>query len=182
MINRMFAVTFVAALTISFVGISLAGGPPPVSRPQACAASYCVEVIPQVPYLPYQIETATDLETHTSRLLVKLKNGGAVAFQSRLVDRQQIDVNSFPPIWKYEGNFGIVFTCLTCTEPNRNKDQVLGIAVTGIPLVRSKHLADAMEVCYWPLNMASAGHGTGHSLALGPKRCVADTNGESQSK
>lgn len=178
MINRMFTAVFVAVMAISFAGISLAGGPPPVSRPQSCAASYCVEVIPQAPYVAYQIETTTDLEEHTSKLIVKLKGGGAVAFQSRLVDRQQIGVNSSSAIWKYEGDLGVASACLTCAEPSRSKDQVLGIAITGIPLVRSRHLADTMEVCYWSLSMASAGHGTGHSMALGNKVCVADISGE----
>ncbi len=182
MITRKFAVRVVAALTMFFNGAAFAGGPPPVSRPQACAATYCVEVVPQDPYLPYQVETMTDLEKHTSRVVVKLRHGGAVAFQSRLVERQGADTRSIFPVWKYEGDLGISSACLTCTEPNRNKDQVLGVAITGISLVRSKHLSDAMEVCYWPLNMASAGHGTGHSMTLGHKVCVSDIGGENQSK
>lgn len=182
MINRMFAAVFMAVLGTSFAGICLAAGAPPASRPQSCAASYCVEVIPQVPHLPYQIETVTDLEEHTSKLIVKLKGGGAVAFQSRLVDRQRDGVNSSPPVWKYEGGHGIASACLTCMEPNRRMDQVLGIAVAGVPPVRSKNLAGAMEVCYWSLNMAEAGYGAGRSMALGTRICVGDLGSDNLSR
>ena len=169
-----FTMVFMAAMTISFAAIHPAGGAPPVSRPRACAASFCVEVIPQVPHLPYQIETTTDLEGHTSRLIVKLKGGGAVAFHSRAVERPQAGVSSLPPIWKYEGNHGIASACLTCMEPNRRRDVVLGIAVAGTPHVQSKHLTDGMKVCYWSLDMSAAGYGTGRSMSLGSKVCVDD--------
>ena len=174
MSNRMLTVVFVAVTAISSAAICPAGGAPPVSRPQACAASFCVEVIPQVPHLPYQIETTTDLEGYASRLIVRLKGGGAVAFHARVVERRQAGVSSSPPIWKYEGGYGIASACLTCMEPNRRRDEVLGIAVTGTPHVRSKHLTDGMEVCYWSLDMSAAGYGTGRSMSLGSKVCVDD--------
>lgn len=182
MITRRYAVKLVAAMTFLVNEAALAGGPPPVSRPQACAATYCVEVVPQAPYFPYQVETMTDLEKHTSRMVVRLRHGGAVAFQSRLVDRQPTDAPTIAPVWRYEGDLGISSACLTCTEPSRKKDQVLGVAITGIPLVRSKHLSDAMDVCYWPLNMASAGHGTGQGMTLGRKVCISDFGGGNQRK
>jgi len=169
MIARVPALILVAVLATPFNGASLGGAPPPVSRPQGCAAAYCVEVIPQDPYLPYQIETSTNLENHSSRLLVKLKHGGAVAFKSRIIERRQIKFRSFIPAWNYEGNLGTVSICLTCSDPTRKHDRVLGIAITGIPFVREKNLADVMDVCYWPLSMTSVGHGMGDSMTLGEK-------------
>jgi len=171
---RMPTVLLIAVTAISSAAISPAGGAPPVSRPQACAASYCVEVLPQVPHLPYQIETSTDLRGYTSRLIVKLEGGAAVAFQVRVVERRQAGMSSSPPTWKYEGDYGIASACLTCMEPNRRRDEVLGIAVTGIPHVRSKQLTDGMTVCYWSLDMSAVGYGTGRSMALGSKVCVND--------
>jgi len=59
-------------------------------------------------------------------------------------------------------------------------DQVLGVAIAGIPHVGSKHLSEVMDVCYWPLGMASAGHGKGNSMSLGHKVCVMDVGVEAK--
>jgi len=174
MASRVFSSITVAVIAIFYCADSFSAGPPPVSHPWACADSYCVEVIPPSPYFPYQIETTTELEGHRSSLIVKLRNGGAVAFRSSMVERQKGGSKPFVPTWTYAEKISTASACLTCAEPNRRQDVVLGIAVAGLPLVLSKHLSNSMDVCYWPLDMASAGYGSGRSMALGDKVCVDD--------
>lgn len=175
MMRRTFSVFFATTISILSIDSSPASGPPPVSRPQACAATYCVEVISQEPYNPYQVEVVTDMEGRTSRLMLKLRGGGVVAFQSRLIERPHIGGVPYVPNWKYEGRLAIASACLTCAEPGRKLDVVLGTAVSGVSFVQSRNLTESMEVCYWPLNFASAGYRTNSGLLLGDRVCIGDT-------
>lgn len=174
MMRRTFSY-FLTTILVLWVGSSSASGPPPVSRPQACAANYCVEVVSQEPYIPYQVEVVTDMEGHTSKLIFKLRGGGSVAFQSRLIERSSTSWAPYLPNWKYEGGLAIASACLTCAEPGRKLDVVLGTAVSGVSLVQSRNLTESMEVCYWPLNFASVGYRANSSPLLGDRVCIGDT-------
>src|SRR5690606_19178661 len=88
MVKRNAPAVRAAAVAAFLSGAAIAAGPPPVAHPQACAATYCIDVVPQDPYLPYQLEVLTDLEDHTSDLVVRLRHGGAVAFRSKPVERR----------------------------------------------------------------------------------------------
>lgn len=166
-------------------GAATAVGPPPAHYPQACTAVFCVEVIPQYPYLPYKIQTTTNLDDYSSTLVVELKGGSRVVFNSKpkSTDRPSlIELESTPaPMWVYEKRLGRATACLTCADEGWVRDQMIEITFSPIPAAYGKRL-DVVSVCYWPVDMSSAGHGNGRNITLGPKACVQDADHESGRK
>ncbi len=150
-----------------------AAAAPPVQRPIACAPSYCVDVIATAPDRVSTVTTKSSVLVGTSTMTLEMGRGFVVAFSSRYLDRRVGHVTPDENIWRLDGNFAKSWGCLRCGNAG-GKDAVIGVAVTGIPANYDIALY-GLEVCYWPLDMSTAGYGDGKSLRLGQKTCIRAT-------
>lgn len=159
------AVFLVAALAAD------ASAAPPVSVPQACAPTYCVEVIATMPDRPMTIRVESTVPADASTTTVDLGRGFSIAFHSRYVEWKAGEMSLPPARWKPGKARASAAACLKCGAPGWN--EVIGIAMTGVPESYGDDLS-GISVCFWPLDRSSAGHGDGQTLRLGAKVCVAD--------
>jgi hypothetical protein len=159
--------SYVPALLLSFS--AFAAGPPPVRIPQACAPTYCVEVIATHPDRPQTITTRYDVSAETATMTVDMGRGFVVAFSSKYADLR-LSHTSTENLWSRLGDGASAWTCLRCGS-SRGNDAVLGIALRGIPSSYDSSLY-GLDVCVWPLDRSAAGYGDGTTMQLGKKTCV----------
>lgn len=162
------ALSIVALVGVLPVVVSAA---PPVSAPQACAPTYCFEVIATLPDRPMAIRIESTVPKDASTATVEMGRGFSIAFHSRYVEWKERGVLP-PAVWRRPGKGKAdARSCLKCGSPGWN--EVIGIAMTGIPESYGNDLS-GISVCFWPLDLSSAGYGDGRRLRLGQKICIAD--------
>jgi hypothetical protein len=148
---------------------AFAAGPPPAQFPQACAPTYCVQVIATYPDAPRTIETKYDVSAETTSMTVRMGRGFVVAFSSKFADTRLSHAPS-ENLWNRQGNTASAWTCLRCGSA-KGKDAVLGVALRGIPSSYDD-LLSGLDVCVWPLDRSAAGYGDGRTMRLGEKSCI----------
>ena len=157
------------ALTVALPGA--ASATPPVSVPQACAPTYCIEIIATTPDRPVAIRVESTVPADVSTTTVDMGRGFSIAFHSRYVEWKAGAVGRPAVRWKPGKASVSAAACLKCGAPGWN--EAIGIAMTGIPESYGEDFS-RISVCFWPLDRSSAGHGDGTILRLGEKVCVAD--------
>ena len=151
--------------------VTAASAAPPVSVPQACAPTYCIEVIATAPDRPLAIRVESTVPADASTTRVDMGRGFSIAFRSQYVEWKTGGTKLSAPRWTLGKGKANAAACLKCGEPGWN--EVMGIAMTGIPESYGDDLS-GISVCFWPLDRSSAGRGEGRTLRLGEKVCVAD--------
>ena len=155
-------------LLLLFAAMALAAPPP--SYPQACAPTYCVEVIATTPDRPRQISVKSDYLSGKQTLVVDMGRKFMVAFSSKNVDTRLATAKEQEARWNRAGSKATAWACLRCGA-SKGRDAVLGIALTGIPEDYDLTLY-GIDVCFWPLDMSLAGYGDGRTMGLGDKVCI----------
>lgn len=164
-----FSLTVFMALAALSPDRCVAAGPPPADFPQACAPSYCVQVLPTYLNIPGRVTVNARATVGDETLTMELGNGLAVAFHARYVEGR-LKHGSTEARWQRTGSKATAWTCLRCGAV-RGKDAVLGIAVTGISSSYDAELS-GLSVCFWPLDMSAAGYGNGTTMRLGERICI----------
>lgn len=163
--------TAASAIGLIFALPCAAFAAPPVSVPQACAPTYCIEVIATTPDRPVAIRVESAVPADASTTTVDMGRGFTIAFHSRYVEWKP-GAAGLPAVrWKPGKATASAAACLKCGAPGWN--EVIGIAMAGIPERYGDDLS-GISVCFWPLDRSSAGRGGGKTLRLGEKVCVAD--------
>jgi len=156
-------------LLLASIPVSVAGAPP-VSYPQACAPTYCVQIIATVPDQPQNFIIRHNATANTSTMTVDMGRGFFIAFSSR-PSQVRMSHALGESQWRFSGQSASAWRCLRC-DGLRRGSEVLGIAMTGIPSgYDSQQLG--LSVCTWPLDMSAAGYGDGRSMGLGEKVCIS---------
>ncbi|WP_285309975.1 hypothetical protein [Stenotrophomonas maltophilia] len=148
-----------------------ASAAPPVSVPQACAPTYCIEVGATLPDRPVTIRVESTVPADASTTTVDMGRGFSIGFHSRYVEWKAGRMGLPPARWTPGKAKASAAACLKCGAPGWN--EVMGIAMTGIPEDYGNDLS-GISVCFWPLDRSPAGHGDGRTLRLGEKVCIAD--------
>lgn len=162
----------IISLLLMVIPLAQVSAAPPVRYPQACARTFCVEVIPLAPYSPQVFTTSSSFEDGTSTLIVDLGEGLIVAFYSKYVSGPDISQIMLAPRWRVESDTASATGCLVCEEVGNPNLEVINITVK--PLVPSvaENFLKGSDICYWPLQMDSVGYGDGKHLSIGDKVCV----------
>lgn len=148
---------------------SFAVGSPPVEFPQACAPTFCVQVVATYPDQPGTFVTQHNAKTEAATMTVDMGRGFFVAFSSKYVESRL----SHAPTenqWERRAHSAKAWTCLRCGA-TKGKDEVLGVALSGIPQSYGNDQF-GLSVCVWPLDRSAAGYGDGKSMRLGDKVCI----------
>lgn len=151
-----------------------AAGPPPARPPQACSRFYCVEVIPQAPFLPVRFETSYVLGSGKATTLVELEGGVVVVFQSQFGSKSSGTPVTASPRWRYTGRTAVSSACLNCEASQLEDKQFIGVAVTPIPHQWGAKISSAVDVCFWRMDIQTAAQGSGKAISIGDKVCVKD--------
>lgn len=162
------SVCSIVALIVALSGEAHAA--PPVSVPQACAPTYCIEVIATAPDRPVAIRVESTVPADASVTTVEMGRGFSIAFHSRYVEWKAPGVGLPSARWKPGNASASAAACLKCGALGWN--EVIGIAMVGIPERYSDDLSN-ISVCFWPLDRSAAGRGDGRTMRLGEKVCVS---------
>ena len=145
-----------------------AAGAPPVEFPQACAPTYCVQIIATVPDRPQTFVIRHNAKTGTATMTVDMGRGFFVAFSSKYVESRLSHAPS-EYRWEHRDDSASAWRCLRCGA-TKGKDEVLGITLRGIPSSYDFNSL-GVSVCVWALDMSAAGYRDGRSM-VGEKACV----------
>jgi len=148
---------------------SLALAAPPPSHPQACARSYCVEVLATYPDYPNVITTRSDREGQDG-LVIDMGRGFFVAFSAKSIVSSMEPFKTDELVWIRSGKQARSWTCLECSATGK-RQAVLGIALAGIPDSYIPTL-NAVDVCIWPFDRSRTGYADGRSMSLGNRVCI----------
>lgn len=147
---------------------------PPTRHPLACAPVFCVEVASRASYSSKIVRSSTELETLESTLVVKLQNGVDVTFHSHI--KRQSGSDSRPPglAWEYGVASATASGCLDCNAGSNPGKTFIDVAIRPMPREFKRPLSKSIDVCIWPLTLASKGGVPENHLLLGDKICVSN--------
>lgn len=148
-----------------------ASPPPPARYPQACARTFCVEIIPQSPYELRSFSASSQFGHSPNSLVAQLSGGAVVAFYAVSVRGTSFPAGMEVPKWDMRSHITSSAACLVCTRTNESWLEVIGIGVAGLPPESKAEFLRGSDVCYWPLRMDAAGYGSGQ-MKLGEKVCA----------
>lgn len=167
---RMSGVILLSTFLVIFSTKSWA--PPPVRFPQACAPDFCVEVIPTSPYSPHVFKSISNFDDGTSTLVIELTGGAVIAFHSKSFKGADVKRVLLSPKWRVGRKAAVASGCLVCEANEYGYVKVIGIAATQPQDSRAMELVKGSDICYWALDMESAGYGSGRKINLGKKVCI----------
>ena len=166
------SINVITALCLMILPLFQVSAAPPVPQPQACARTFCVEIIPQSPYSPHVINISSSLDDWTNTLTVDLGNGLFIAFHSKYAIGSNVSQSLRVPKWHFDAGTASAVGCLVCGKVGDRGLEVIGIAVKPLSPSMAKDFLKGSDVCYWPLQLESAGYGDGKHLSIGDKVCV----------
>jgi hypothetical protein len=101
-----------------------------------------------------------------------LGEGLVVEFYSKYMGGPNISQILLAPRWRVESDTASATGCLVCEKVGNTNFEVINITVKPIVSSTAKIFLKGSDICYWPLQMDSAGYGDGKHLSIGDKACV----------
>src|SRR3546814_3887392 len=92
---------------------TFAAGAPPVEYPQACAPTYCVQIIATHPDQPQKFVIQHNAKMGTATMTVDMGRGFFVAFSSKYVESRLIPAPS-ENRWDHRDDSATAWRCLRC--------------------------------------------------------------------